>query len=84
LTLLSSLSAAAALTAMSEAFPTQVRSSGVAIAYAVSVSAFGGTTQLIIAWLTAATGDRLSPAYYVILSSVISLWAMFRLPTPAL
>jgi MFS family permease len=80
LTLLSSLSAAAALTAMSEAFPNQVRSSGLAISYAVSVSVFGGTTQFIIAWLIGTTGNRLSPAYYVIVSSVIGLWAMFKLP----
>jgi MFS family permease len=80
LSLLGALSGAAALTAVSEAFPNVVRSSGLAVAYAVSVSVFGGTTQFVIAWLIGATGDRLSPAYYVILTSVISLWAMFKLP----
>lgn len=78
--LLGSLSAAAAMTALSEAFPNQVRSSGLAIAYAIAVSVFGGTTQFAIAWLIGTTGDRLSPAYYVIVTSVISLWAMFKLP----
>ena len=80
LTLLSALSGAAALTALAEAFPNEVRSSGLAVAYAVAVSVFGGTTQFVIAWLIGTTGDRLSPAYYVILSSVVSLWAMFKLP----
>jgi MFS family permease len=80
LTLLSSLSAAAALTAVTEAFPNEVRSSGVAVSYAVSVSVFGGTTQFMIAWLIGTSGNRLSPAYYVIVSSLISLWAMFKLP----
>lgn len=82
LTLLGTLSAAAALTAITEVFPNGVRSSGLAIAYAVSVSVFGGTTQFIIAWLIGTTGDRMSPAYYVIVTSVISLWAMFKLPGP--
>ncbi len=80
LTLLGGLSAAAALTAISEAFPNAVRSSGVAVSYAVSVAVFGGTTQFMLAWLIGTTGSRLSPAYYVIVSSVISLWAMFKLP----
>jgi len=84
LTLLSSLSAAAALTAVTEAFPNEVRSSGVAVSYAVSVSVFGGTTQFMIAWLIGTTGNRLSPAYYVIVSSLISLWAMFKLPRASL
>jgi MFS family permease len=80
LTLLGVVSSAAAITAVTEAFPNAVRSSGLAISYAISVSVFGGTTQFVIAWLIGATGDRLSPAYYVILTSVISLWAMFKLP----
>ena len=46
----------------------------------MSVSVFGGTTQFVIAWLIGTTGDRLSPAYYVILTSVVGLWAMFKLP----
>jgi MFS family permease len=80
LTLLGILSTAAALTALTEAFPNEARCSGLAISYAISVSVFGGTTQFIIAWLIGTTGDRLSPAYYVILTSVIGLWAMFKLP----
>jgi hypothetical protein len=36
-------------------------------------------TQFIIAWLIDVTGDRASPAYYVIATSAISVWAMTRL-----
>jgi hypothetical protein len=79
-TVLGALSAAAATAALAAAFPNEVRSSGIAIAYAISVSVFGGTTQFVIAWLIGTTGDRLSPAYYLIATSAISLWAMFRLP----
>jgi MFS family permease len=83
LTLLSVLSAVATTAALAEMFPNEVRSSGVAIAYALSVTLFGGTTQFIIAWLIGMTGSRLSPAYYVIFTSAISLWAMFKLPQPS-
>jgi MFS family permease len=83
LTLLSVLSTAAAMTALAEVFPNEVRSSGVAISYALSVALFGGTTQFIIAWLIGVTGSRISPAYYVIFTSAIGLWAMFKLPEPS-
>jgi MFS family permease len=83
LTLLSVLSSAAAMTALTEVFPNEVRSSGLAISYALSVTLFGGTTQFIIAWLIGMTGSRVSPAYYVIFTSAISLWAMFKLPQPS-
>lgn len=79
-TALGALSGAAVLTALTGAFPHEVRSSGLAIAYAMAVSVFGGTTQFVVAWLIGTTGDRLSPAYYVILTSSIGLWAMFKLP----
>lgn len=82
-TTLGALSSGAATAALAGAFPNEVRSSGIAISYAISVSIFGGTTQFIIAWLIGVTGDRLSPAYYLIATSLISLWAMFQLP-PAL
>ncbi|HEX4596906.1 MAG TPA: MFS transporter [Burkholderiaceae bacterium] len=77
---LTTLGAAPAIVAIAEMFPNAVRSSGLALSYSVSVAAFGGTTQFVIAWLIHVTGDPLSPAYYVIVSSVVSLWAMFRLP----
>jgi MFS family permease len=80
LNLLSTMSAAAATVAIVETFPNAVRSSGLAVSYALSVSVFGGTTQFVVAWLIGVTHDPLSPAYYVIASSLISLWAMFRLP----
>jgi len=78
--ILTSMSGAATLAALTEAFPNEVRSSGLAIAYAIAVSVFGGTTQFVIAWLIGVTTDPLSPAYYVIASSVLGLWAMVKLP----
>ena len=79
-TAISSLSGTAALTTITSAFPSEVRSCGLAVAYAAAVSLFGSTTQLIVAWLIGTTGDRLAPAYYVIATSIVGLWAMLRLP----
>jgi hypothetical protein len=45
-TILGGLSAAAGTAALAAAFPNGVRSSGIAIAYAISVSVFGGTTLI--------------------------------------
>jgi MFS family permease len=80
LTLLTTLSIWPSLTWVTELFPNAVRSSGLSIPYALSVSVFGGTAQYVFAWLIGSTGDPLSPAYYVILTSAIGLWAMFQLP----
>jgi MFS family permease len=79
LTLLGTLTQPALLTALSDVFPNHVRGSGLAISYALSVGLFGGTTQFIVAWLIGTTGDPLSPAYYVILTSIVGVWAMFTL-----
>ena len=80
LALLTSAGTAASMVALVEIFPAAVRSSGMSITNAVSVSLFGGTTQFVNAWLIGATGNKLSPAFYVIVSSVIGIWAMFKLP----
>ena len=47
---------------LTEAFPKAVRSSGLAILYALAVTIFGGTTQPIILWLS--RFDPLMPAWY--------------------
>lgn len=80
LSFLASSGTAATMVAIVEMFPSAVRSSGMSITNAVSVSLFGGTTQFVNAWLIGTTGNKLSPAYYVVVSSVIGLLAMFRMP----
>ncbi len=52
-------------------FPTMVRYAGVAIAYNVSTSLFGGTAPAITELLSQATGSDLMPAYYMIGACVI-------------
>lgn len=63
----------AAMAAMGELFPHEVRSSGLSLTYAIAVTVFGGTTQLVITWLLGVTHDPLAPAWYVIAASVVSL-----------
>jgi len=66
-----------------EAFPKSVRSSGLAIMYALSVTIFGGTTQFIVAWLIDWTNDPLVPAWYQIIANVIAIVAVAALSTHA-
>lgn len=46
-------------------FFTEVRYGALAITYNLSVSLFGGTTPLLIAWFIKETNNRLVPAYYL-------------------
>ncbi len=58
---------------MSELFPTATRSTGIALAYNISVPIFGGFAPLIAAWLVAVTHSSLAPSFYLIATSLLSL-----------
>jgi MFS family permease len=58
---------------LTEAFPKSVRSSGLAILYALSVTIFGGTTQFAVAWLIDLTKDPMVPAWYQMIANVASI-----------
>src|SRR5882757_5844998 len=80
LTALTAMSGAATLTAVPELLPPSVRAGGFAIAYAAGTSLFGGTTQLVVTWLIGATGDPISPAWYVTAATLVSIIAILALP----
>lgn len=80
LSALSSINAAAVIVGIPEALPRAVRSAGLSIVYAVAVSVFGGSTNYMVNWLIATTGDRLAPAYYLAGFSLIGTVAAFLLP----
>lgn len=80
LSALTAISGAASMTAIPELLPASFRATGLAIAYAVGVSLFGGTTQFIITWLIGATGNPVAPAWYMAGASVVSALAMLALP----
>ncbi|HVA83374.1 MAG TPA: MFS transporter [Candidatus Binataceae bacterium] len=64
------------LVVIPELFPKSVRSAGLSTVYAVAVTVFGGTTQVVVAWLIHVTGDPLSPAWYLISTSAIGIVAI--------
>lgn len=64
---------------LTEAFPKAVRSSGLAILYALGVMIFGGTTQPIILWLIEKLHDPLAPAWYQIAANLAATIAIFLL-----
>ncbi|MEP6589234.1 MAG: MFS transporter [Polaromonas sp.] len=76
---LTGISGAASIVAIPELLPRHVRALGMSIAYAVGVSVFGGTTQFIITWLISFTGNPAAPAWYVTITSVITVLAMIAL-----
>ena len=76
---LSSINAAAIIVAIPESLPRAVRSAGLSIVYAFSVSIFGGSTNYVVNKLIAITGNPLAPAYYLVGFSVlgtIAAWMM--------
>ena len=58
-------------------FPAHVRYCGMAIAYNVSTSMFGGTAPAANDWLIHQTGTNLVPAYYMMASCVVGMVALY-------
>ena len=56
-----------------EMFPSRVRTTGLSLAYNGAVTIFGGFASFIITWLTKATGDAESAAYYIVFAAAVSL-----------
>jgi MFS family permease len=77
---LSSINAAAVIVGIPESLPRAVRSAGLSIVYAFSVSIFGGSTNFVVNKLIAVTGDKLSPAYYLVAFSIIGTIAAALMP----
>lgn len=57
---------------LAELFPTLVRSTGVALAYSLSVTIFGGFTPAIVTALINYTGNNLAIAFWLMASAVVS------------
>ncbi|MCY0385833.1 MFS transporter [Robbsia sp. Bb-Pol-6] len=73
------MGSAPAYALMPENFPKHVRAGYLASAYAVAVSLFGGTAQLVVAWLIRVTGNTMAPAWYMIVCVMVSLVAVSML-----
>ncbi len=61
---------------MSDIFPTRIRTTGLSISYALSVSLFGGLAPFIDASLAEIIGSKVAAVYYVMIAAVISLSAL--------
>jgi len=60
--------------AMADLFPVRLRYSGTAIGYNLTLALFGGTAPMIATWLITSTGRPASPALYLTIVAVISLF----------
>lgn len=65
---------------LSEQFPTRVRYTASALCYNVAYTVFGGTAPLIATWLIDVTDNSLSPAFYLLVISLLALWGGLKLP----
>jgi MHS family proline/betaine transporter-like MFS transporter len=61
---------------LAELFPTQVRGIGVSLSFAIAVTIFGGFTPFVATWLIAATGNSLSPSFYMMFTAALSIIAL--------
>lgn len=61
---------------MSDLFPRATRATGLSFSYNLGVTMFGGLGPLAMTWLTSATGDKLSPSYYLMALAVLSFAAL--------
>ncbi len=64
--------------AMAELFPTSIRYGGLSIAYNFAVAFFGGITPWFSAWLITNTGDKFSPAFYIMGAALITFLTVLR------
>ncbi|MBP9692790.1 MAG: MFS transporter [Alphaproteobacteria bacterium] len=62
---------------MAGLFKAENRYSGLAFSYCVGMAIFGGTTPMISTALVQWTGNPLTPAFYVILGSIIGLISVY-------
>ncbi|HEX3864215.1 MAG TPA: MFS transporter [Stellaceae bacterium] len=61
---------------LTEQFPVETRAVGTSFSYGISVTVFGGFAPFIATWLIRATGDDLSPSYYLMATAALSIAAL--------
>jgi MFS family permease len=76
LSLIGSIPYSAFYVALAEGLPKNIRGGAFATIYAVAIASFGGTAQLVVAWLIHVTGNALAPAWYMLFAAAVGLAAM--------
>ena len=69
--------------AFAESLLKRIRGSAIATIYAVAIAIFGGTAQLIVAWLVHVSGNPVAPAWYMLFAQMVGLFAMTMMPETA-
>lgn len=64
---------------LAEQFPVDSRAVGIAFSYSISVTIFGGFAPFVATWLIAATGDPLSPSFYLMATALLSVIALMAI-----
>jgi MFS family permease len=77
------MAGAAGIVLIPKLFPQAIRTSGLSIAYALGVTIFGGTAQVIFTAIIGATGDKLSWVWYIVAMGVISFLATAAIRVPS-
>ncbi len=67
------ISGSGVLVTLCENFPKSIRSTGFSIAYAFGITLFGGTAQFVFSWIIKATGNPVSPGYYLIAANLVCI-----------
>ncbi|WP_342622526.1 MFS transporter [Pseudomonas alkylphenolica] len=71
------------LALLPELFPTQIRASGMSLAYCIGVALFGGFAQFCAAGLVSLTGSPNAPAWYIFAAILLSLIGLKLAPETA-
>jgi MFS family permease len=76
------MAGAAGIVLIPKIFPAIIRTSGLSIAYALGVTLFGGTAQVIFTAIIGATGDKLSWVWYIVAVGLLSFAATAAIRVP--
>jgi MHS family proline/betaine transporter-like MFS transporter len=63
---------------ISDLFPTRVLSSRPALGNALTQTIFGGSAPFVSVWLIQATGNPLSPSFYLMFGAAVSIVALIK------
>lgn len=72
----------AAVVALTEIMPVDVRTVGFSLAYSLATAIFGGFTPVVCTWLIDVTGDKAAPGYWMAAAAVCGLVATLFIYRP--
>jgi MHS family citrate/tricarballylate:H+ symporter-like MFS transporter len=72
----------AAVVALTEIMPVDVRTVGFSLAYSLATAIFGGFTPVVCTWLIEATGDKAAPGYWMAAAAACGMVATLLLYRP--